>query len=158
MTYRRIEGIPDGATVQSTSSEEAGLGPANRETHSQDDSVNEEMYHYTRVQILTQIHLSSQSEGGFADNLNEVREGSITIATERVNLKNRDKSELAKLHPMFYSHRFCSLDNGCSFWICNNCGYDGDRADTTLWCDVCHDLKSWFQNMELYAHLHRHQY
>ena len=79
--YRRIVETPDEATVQSTSSEEAGLGPAHFETSSQDDPVDEEMYHYTRVQILTQKYLSSYRELGWVEKSNGVRELTLNFAT-----------------------------------------------------------------------------
>ncbi len=53
MTYRRIVEIPDEATVQSSSSAKAHFGQASHGTRRRDESVDEEMQHYTRVQVLS---------------------------------------------------------------------------------------------------------
>ncbi len=56
------------------------------------------MYHYTRVQILTRTHFSSQSEGRFVDSLNEAPDGFATLATGQVYPEDSDESNRLRGH------------------------------------------------------------
>ena len=80
MTYRRIiEGLGQTVVGSSSAAEAdprpsgniADRAPVSCVNSSRDDSVDEEMHHYTRVQILAQLLLLSHERQGTADTSND---------------------------------------------------------------------------------------